>query len=404
MDRVPWEQIKPSQFNTGTYPHLMIQAISRQTSPFILLIQSDGEISNFPSFCSFLQNEGSSVMENCRGMYVLFSCHTQNQTKASVERQLTEILSSSRENAIPFEFALDHPGHSIEPLISTIREWQGSSCFTVPEEHLVWNDLIFSKHITKFQFAKLFWKDERLQIYIKKFVDQVRSLLTTNPEKAIMLRDNLAYARIYGTLSLLWGITKDTCSLYDELVLLAKSSKEIPNLSMTEDEIKKKIKDVESTRVTVAQMLLSEEPVETDFPIQRMIQLLRPVKMASELINQLRDLLSNVKAKSKGELTEILEDLLLNAREDEAEVSLALDKVTEEMVGYVEIKGTTKAEVIEMIKDGSSNLLCNWVSQGDGKIVFVSGRANLPKGAVPIAIPSADAKTHRMCLSLLFTI
>ena len=258
MNRVPWSQIKPGQFNTGTNPDLMMEAISRQTGPFILLIQSDGEISNFPTFCAFLRNEGSTAMENCRGMYVLFSEHTQANTKSSVERQLTEILSSSRANAIPFEFVLDrnHKGRALQPMVRTIREWQSSSCYGVPEDHLVWNDLIFSKHITKFRLAKLFWQDARLQIYIKKFVEQVRSLLTTNPEKAVMLRDNLAYARIYGTLSLFWGITKDTCSMHDELVILSKKVKEISDLAMiTAAAMQAKIRDVEATRVEVAQLL-----------------------------------------------------------------------------------------------------------------------------------------------------
>ena len=183
------------------------------------------------------------------------------------------------------------------------------------------------------------------------------------------------------------------------MLILSKKAKEITDSTVT---AASKIRDVESTRVEVAR-LLGEEAVETTLPMGEMLRTMRPIKTAADLINQMRDFLSNVKAKAKGgELREILEELLLNAREDEAEVALALDKVTDEMVGYVEIKATTKAEVVEIIKDGSSALLCNWVAKASEKICFVSGRANLPRGAVPIAIPSADAKTHRMCLSLIF--
>ena len=74
--------------------------------------------------------------------------HTQANTKTSVERQLTG-SSSSRANAIPFEFVHDRKGRALRPMVRTIREWQSSSCYAVPEDHLVWNDLIFSERITQ---------------------------------------------------------------------------------------------------------------------------------------------------------------------------------------------------------------------------------------------------------------
>ena len=397
ISSTPWDDIKASQFNSGTYSNLIIQGIRAQQSPFILLIQSDGEISDFPTFCGFLRSgEGVSKMELCRGMYVLFSNHTTAITKSSVERQLIEILGTSLNNAIPFEFVLDRKTREIVPnVLATIGGWQSNSCYKIPEEHLVWDDLIFSKNITKFQLAKLFWHMKELHPYVSNFTKQIKNLLSVNPEKATMLRDNLAYARIYGTLMTFWGITKDSCSLFEELVELKKKVQ-----TVGEKEPWEFVKNVENSRVTVAQLHASSKTT-TDLPLVKMIEILQPVKTNSDLITGMKNFLSDVKSKAKGELVGILDDLLNGAREDDAEVSLSLDKIVEDMVGYIQLVGVTRAEILDAVKDSSGTVLHSWITNNFQKIQFVSGR-NLPKGAIPIAIPSADVKTHRLSLSLIF--
>jgi len=397
MTSVPWNDIKASHFNAGTYSNLIIQGIRAQQSPFILLIQSDGAFSDFPILCNFLRSgEGIAKMEKCRGMCVLFSSHTDATTKSSVERQLIEILSSSLNNAIPFEFVLDRKTREIVPnVLATIGGWQSTSCYKIPEEHLVWDDLIFSKNITKFQFAKLFWHMKELHPYVSKFIQQIRSLLSVNPEKASMLRDNLAYARIYGTLMTLWGITKDSCSLFDELSELKKKVQ-----TVGENEPWEFVKNVENTRVMVAQLLASEETT-TDLPVARMIEVLQPVKINSDLVTGMKNFLSDVKSKAKGELVGILDDLLNGAREDDAEIALSLDKIVEDMVGYIQLVDVTRSEANDAVKDSSGTVLHSWITNNSQKIQFVSGRT-LPRGAIPIAIPSADVKTHRLSLSLIF--
>ena len=89
--------------------------------------------------------------------------------------------------------------------------------------------------------------------------------------------------------------------MHDELVILSKKVKEISDPAMiTAEAMQAKMRDVEATRVEVAQLLAGDSVAETSLPIGQMLQAIRPVKTSADLINQLRDFLSNVKAKAKG--------------------------------------------------------------------------------------------------------
>ena len=222
MYSIIWDDVRGSDFRTGTYPYLLIDCIEKQTSPYVLIIQSDGEISNFNEFCTYLRGRGSVKLELCRGMYVLFSKHTTVTTKNAVQNQLTEILSSVTQTATPFEFVLDDPRRNqiIGELITRVALWQANSSYQMPNGSLIWDDMIFNRNITKYNLAKQFKFQSVLLPYIEKFCKQVKSLLTTNAEKATMLQYNLAYARLYGTFMMFWGQNKDSCSLYDQFLQL----------------------------------------------------------------------------------------------------------------------------------------------------------------------------------------
>ena len=98
----------------------------------------------------------------------------------------------------------------------------------------------------------------------------------------------------------------------------------------------------------------------------------------------------------------ILDELLLN-QEDEAEILMALDKISEDMIGYITLQSLDKVDILDAVKDTSGTALYAWLTKNIDKIQFTQGRT-LPKGSIPIAIPSTEAKTHRLTLSLIFNV